>query len=86
MNQQTSDSGLFWFFSPLNWEVMVKVLDGCAISGNYWVLGAATTDLGYTMTVTDTKAGVSKQYTNQLGSSSSAIVDLQALDSCSFNE
>ena len=47
---------------------------------------AATTDLGYTMTVTDTKAGVSKTYTNELGVSSPAIVDLQALDTCSFNE
>ena len=26
-------SGLFWFFGPGNWEVLVKVLDGCAVNG-----------------------------------------------------
>ena len=29
----TDDSGLFWFFRPDNWEVLIKVLDGCSING-----------------------------------------------------
>ncbi|MEM6706768.1 MAG: PKD domain-containing protein, partial [Acidobacteriota bacterium] len=84
--QQSDDSGLFWFFAPDNWEVMVKVIDGCAISGNFWVLGAATTDLGYTLTVTDTQTGDSKEYVNPVGNSAPAILDLEALPGCPSGE
>lgn len=28
----TKDSGLFRFFDPDNWEVLIKVLDGCAVT------------------------------------------------------
>ena len=48
--RRTDDSGLFRFFDPLNWEILIKVLDGCGINARrwrIWVLGAATTDLGY---------------------------------------
>jgi hypothetical protein len=31
----TVDSALFWFFSPTNWELMVKVLDGCQLNGHF---------------------------------------------------
>ena len=56
----TNDSGLFRFFNPLNWEILIKVLDGCGINGRMWVLGAATTDLGYRIVVTDTVTGESR--------------------------
>ena len=39
----TNDSGVFRFFDPLNWEILIKVLDGCGINGRMWVLGASTT-------------------------------------------
>ena len=29
------DTALFWFFSETNWEVMVKVLNACAINDHY---------------------------------------------------
>ena len=50
----TKDSGLFRFFDADNWEMLVKVLDGCTINGHHWVYGASTTDLGYSIVVTDT--------------------------------
>ena len=28
----SDDSGLFWFFNSTNWELLVKVLDGCDIN------------------------------------------------------
>ena len=40
----TNDSGLFTFFNRENWEVLIKVLDGCALNGHVWVYGASTTD------------------------------------------
>ena len=70
----SADSGLFWFFDSDNWEMLVKVLDGCAANNNAWVFGAATTDVEYTLNVTDTVTGRSASYSNTLGSSSAAIV------------
>jgi plastocyanin len=31
------DSGLFYFFSPSNLEMLVKVLNGCGLNNRYWV-------------------------------------------------
>lgn len=47
----------FFFFDEKNWEVLVKVLDGCEINNRFWVFAAATTDVEYTLTVTDTRTG-----------------------------
>ena len=74
----TNDSGLFRFFAPLNWEILIKVLDGCGINGRTWVLGAATTDLGYRIVVTDTVTGESRSYENEPGRPAPAIVDTEA--------
>ncbi len=74
----TDDSGLFRFFDSRNWEVLIKVLDGCANNGHIWVLGASTTDLGYRIAVTDTVTGERRQYENQPGRPAPAIVDNEA--------
>ena len=74
----TNDSGLFRFFNPQNWEVLIKVLDGCAINQRTWVLGASTTDLGYRILVTDTVTGESRSYENEPGLPAPAIVDTEA--------
>ncbi len=76
------DSGLFWFFSPNNWEMLIKVLDGCSLNNNYWVFFAATTNVGYTLTVTDTQTGVQKIYTNPLGFAPPAETDTAAFATC----
>jgi hypothetical protein len=52
--QLTDESGYFWFFSPGNVELTVKVLDGRALNGAYWVFVASLTDVAYTLRVTDT--------------------------------
>ncbi len=78
----SDDSGLFSFFSPNNWEMLVKVIDGCAANGRLWVFGAATTNVAYDLTVTDTLTGEAKVYENALGTAAPAIVDTQAFASC----
>ncbi len=78
----SNDSGLFWFFDADNWEMLVKVLNGCAITNHYWVFSAATTNVEYTLRVTDTQTGVSKSYFNPLGTSAAAITDTGALATC----
>ena len=47
--------GMFWIFTADNPEVVVKVLDGCGYNGNAWVYYSAVTNVGFTLTVTDTQ-------------------------------
>ncbi len=62
-------SGFFWFFKPDNIELVVKVLDGTPVNGKVWVLYGALTDVGYTITVTDTASGHDvRRYVNEPGS------------------
>ena len=49
----SGESGLLWFFNRDNAEVLIKVLDGCAISGHRWVFVAPVTDLAFNLYVTD---------------------------------
>jgi plastocyanin len=76
------DSGLFYFFQESNIELLVKVLDGCGINDRYWVFFAATTDVEFVLTVTDTETGASKVYTNPLGQAANAVTDTQAFATC----
>lgn len=75
-------SGLFWFFAPDNWELMVKVLDGCAVNGHFWVFSAATTDVRYRLTVTDLRTGRAATYENPAGAVARAVTDTSALPVC----
>jgi predicted esterase len=79
---RTPDSGLFYFFRPGNWELQVKVLDGCAVNGRYWVFAAGTTDVEYTLTVEDLAAGVEAAYSKPQGVVAPAITDVNALATC----
>ncbi|HEX2252701.1 MAG TPA: hypothetical protein VHQ65_05490 [Thermoanaerobaculia bacterium] len=78
----SADSGLFWFFRPDNWELLVKVLDGCAVNGRYWVFAAATTNVGHTLTVTDTATGAAWSHVNPVGRTAPAVTATNAFDSC----
>ncbi len=78
----SDDSGLFWFFSADNWEMLVKVIDGCDFNGRVWVFAAAITDVEYTLRVTDTVTGAFREYGNALGNASRATTDTGAFDSC----
>ena len=51
---RTKDSGLFYFFDYNNWEVLLKVLDGCAVNEHHWVYAASASDVGMTLVVRDT--------------------------------
>ena len=75
----TNDSALFHFFEPGdNWEVLIKVLDGCSVNEHVWVYGASATTLGYTIRVTDTVTGVVREYMNEDGRRADAIADSEA--------
>jgi hypothetical protein len=74
----STDTGIFWFYNDRNWEVMVKVLNGCAINGHYWVFAGALTDQRYRINVFRNSDGALKTYSNQLGTRSRAFADTAA--------
>lgn len=76
------NSGIFWFFSSDNWEVMVKVLNACGLNNRYWVFSAATTNVFYRMEVFDVRAGVNKIYFNYPGPPAPAVTDVNAFATC----
>jgi hypothetical protein len=78
----TDASALFWFFGPDNIEVLLKVLNACSLSNTYWVFSAATTDVEYTIFVTDTASGKTKTYFHAGGSAAPAITDTSAFATC----
>jgi hypothetical protein len=79
---RSEDSAILYFFGPENWEMLVKVLDGCAVNGAYWVFFAATTDVEFSLTVSDLQAQQTKTYTNPLGSLAHTVADTSAFKTC----
>jgi hypothetical protein len=61
------DTGYFWFFSPSNVELVVKVLDGRALNSNFWLFYGALSNVEYILQVTDTTTGAIKAYRNLSG-------------------
>jgi len=78
----TDASALFWFFGSDNIEVLLKILNACSLSNTYWVFAAATTDVEYTIYVTDTLRGNTKTYFHAGGTPAPAITDTGAFATC----
>ena len=74
-----TEGGLFWFFNSSNPELLVKVLNGCGLNSKYWVFFSAGTNVGFHVTVTDTKNNHSKTYTNPDLTAALPVQDTSAL-------
>ena len=74
-----TQGGLFWFFNANNPEMLIKILDGCALTNHFWVFFAATTNVGFTVTVTDTETGNFATYTNLDKHAAPPVQDTSAL-------
>ena len=74
--------GILHFGDSGNPEVLVKVLDGCGINNRWWVFYAATTNVGFELTVEDTVANLTKVYTNPDIHPADTITDTQAFATC----
>ncbi len=81
---ETSDTGLFWFFSASNIEVVIKVVNACSFAGGprYWVFAGGLTNMQVVLTVTDTSNGTVKTYTNPQGTPFAPIQDTNAFATC----
>ena len=78
----TGDSGYFWFFDAANVELTVKVLDACGVNNRKWVFLSGLTNVRVDLTVTDTKTGTVKTYSNPQGRVFRTILDTNAFATC----
>ena len=80
----SDDSGIFWFFQEENAEMLVKLLDACGVAGleGFWFFVAATTDLDFTLRLTDTATGLTKEYSNMLGGTAAPVQDMLTFRTC----
>jgi hypothetical protein len=74
----TDVMGLFWFFAPNNAEVGIKMLDGRANNGHFWVFLAGWTNVGTTITITDSTNGQARTYVSAPGVAFQPVQDLTA--------
>lgn len=74
----TADTGYFWFFSASNVEMVVKVLDGCALGSRFWVFAGGLTNVHVVLTVIDTANGAVRVYHNPQGTPFAPLQDTSA--------
>ena len=87
--QRFNDGG--WFnlggasggiLSPDGFDIFLQMTDRCGEFDRFWVFAAASTNVEFTLTVTDTQENVTKTYFNPLGTVPDAITDTQAFATC----
>jgi hypothetical protein len=86
----TETSVIAWFFSPDNWELLVKMPAGtCSVSHTYWVFGAATTNVHFKLRLHDVGSGIGPEergaqriYFNFSGPPAPAVIDTAAFATC----
>ncbi len=76
--ERTEKAGEFAFFDPDNLELLVKVLEGCAVNGRWWVFTAGATDVEYVLVITDHETNTTRTYFNPLRTPGRATRDVQA--------
>ena len=64
----SADIGYFVFDDRRYPEVVVWVLDACAINNSYWVFSTGLSDRRYDLNITDTGSGALQTYANAAGS------------------
>jgi hypothetical protein len=74
-----TEGGLFWFFGATNPEMLIKIIDGCTVNDQFWVFYAATTNVGFSVVVTDTLTGHQKTYRNPDVTAAPPVQDTAAL-------
>ena len=72
-------SGYYWFFDVSNAEVVVKMIDGCAVNGHFWFFAAGLTNLEVEIEIIDTQTGATKLYTSPPNTAFAPIQDTAAL-------
>ena len=76
-------SGLLYFFERDNAEILVKVLDGCAINGHRWVFVAPVTTLAFNLRIDEAATGRSWKHWNPRGGRTATTASDVAAFPCS---
>jgi hypothetical protein len=79
---ENDDSVFYYFQSPTNFEMSVKMLNACIpLFGNkFWVFVSGLTNQGWQVNVRDTQTGATKTYSNTQGNLSETFADTTAFD------
>ncbi len=82
--EETTDTGLFWFFTSNNIEVIVKVVNACTFTAapRYWVFAGGLTNVQVVLTVTDTQTETVRTYRNPQNTAFAPIQDTNAFATC----
>jgi Concanavalin A-like lectin/glucanases superfamily len=75
----SDSSGIFWFFAADNWEVTVKMVDGCPVNNFNWTFLTSDTSLFYRTTVTDVQGSGQKIYFNYPSLTPFSILDTSSM-------
>jgi len=75
---ENDESAFFTFFSGTNFEMGVKVLNGCSVNNKFWVFVSGLTNQGWTVTVRDTQTEATKTYSNPVDLLSTTFADTNA--------
>jgi hypothetical protein len=75
---ESDESVKFYFFTPENLEVFVKVLDGCGYNDHYWIFASGLTDLGVSLSVSDARTGQIYTHDNPPGQVFAPLLDITA--------
>lgn len=79
----TNETGLFWFFSKSNVELVVKILNACDPFQRFWVYAGGLTNIQVELTVLDTWTGQTETYSRSPGALFSPIADTSTFNGCS---
>ncbi|MFL6261621.1 MAG: Calx-beta domain-containing protein [Thermoanaerobaculia bacterium] len=79
---EAPDTALFASSREEEPQVLLHVLDRCAVNGHYWLDLAAVTDLEFTLKVRDTQTGRIRTYHKAAGTTPAPLRDAEAFASC----
>ena len=82
MLPDTPNSGLFSLSPQDDLQLLVNVVDRCAVNGHYWLSFAAVTDVEFTVKVRDTQTGRTRVYFNPAGTTPAPVRDVDAFATC----
>src|SRR6185503_6473762 len=82
----TQETGMFWFFSPSNVELVVKVLDACTLFQRYWVFASGLTDVNVILTVEDRWTGHVERYERAGGTLFAPLADTSRFAVCAATQ
>jgi hypothetical protein len=80
--RHSSETGFFWFFSPANLELVVKVIDACESYDRFWVFASGLTHTAVTLTVEDTWTGERQTYEHPGGTLYQPFADTGSFGVC----